>query len=111
CFGSPTNVAWAVFQHGARRHPAQLYSAGAAMLLFFAVLLFLRHSRPDIAFPLFLLFYSATRFILEFFRDSQRVALSLSLAQWVCIAAALGSISIICVRTRSKKIQPEAANF
>jgi len=80
--------AYAVFQHGAWRHPAQVYlSLACAVIL--AVLLLLEKRR---AFPengLFLVqgvLYCIARFVVEFFRTADPAALGLTAAQWACIA-------------------------
>jgi len=89
CYGAPASVPWAVFQHGAARHPTQVYSALAALLLW----LLLRLARPHLPregdlFKLYLAGYALFRFALEFFRDHQG-SLGLSTAQWACLGVLL----------------------
>ena len=101
CYGRPTDVPWAVVfsdprcyvapgLRGVPLHPAQLYSALAALLIF-AVLLRLWRLR---AFPLqvtlvFLISYALYKFSVEFFRgDPERgrlEALHLSPSQFICV--------------------------
>jgi phosphatidylglycerol:prolipoprotein diacylglycerol transferase len=85
CYGTPSHLPWAVYQQGAWRHPAQLYAAAAALLLWL-VLRPLRDRLPregDL-FKLYLAGYAATRFLLEFIRDHQG-STGLSTAQWTCL--------------------------
>jgi phosphatidylglycerol:prolipoprotein diacylglycerol transferase len=88
CYGLPTTLPWAVWQHGAWRHPTQLYSAAAALALF-ALMWRIRDRLPregDL-FKLYLFLYAATRFGLEFLRDHGPHEPLLSPAQWLCLAA------------------------
>src|SRR5438045_6526543 len=39
CYGKACNVPWAVYQHGAWRHPAQLYASAVATIVFVVLLL------------------------------------------------------------------------
>jgi phosphatidylglycerol:prolipoprotein diacylglycerol transferase len=88
CYGSVCALPWAVWQHDAWRHPAQLYSAGAALVLF-AVLWQLRHrvEREGDLFKLYLFLYAGARFGLEFLRDHGPGAAQMSAAQWLCLAS------------------------
>src|SRR5207247_6012464 len=45
CYGVPSHVPWAVFQHGAWRHPTQFYAALLAAALF-GLLVMLRNRMP-----------------------------------------------------------------
>jgi phosphatidylglycerol:prolipoprotein diacylglycerol transferase len=68
CFGEPTSVPWAVYQHGALRHPTQIYSGFVAALTF-GVLLW---AKPRVAegqvFALYLMLFAAGRLVIEPFR-------------------------------------------
>jgi phosphatidylglycerol---prolipoprotein diacylglyceryl transferase len=87
CYGTPAHLPWAVYQQGAWRHPAQLYAAAAALLLWLALRpLRDRLPREGDLFKLYLAGYAATRFLLEFLRDHQG-APGLSAAQWTCLAS------------------------
>jgi phosphatidylglycerol:prolipoprotein diacylglycerol transferase len=81
CYGKETNLPWAVTFHHQQSlaptnislHPTQLYSAGANFILF--LYLWWRKNKPHYAGELFwqyLIGYSGTRFILEFFRADER---------------------------------------
>jgi len=97
CYGKPTTMAWAVWQHNAFRHPAQIYLS-LANLLILLVLLFLQRqseyrseSRPGIRLPENTLFcvqgalYCVARFLIEFWRFTPDAGL-LTRAQWACMA-------------------------
>ncbi len=87
CFGKAASVAWAVHDHGALRHPTQLYSSLAALGTF-ALLVALERRR---ALPENGLFYvqgvlfCASRLVIEFYRDA-----STSAELGVAFACALG---------------------
>ncbi len=93
CYGAPAQVPWAVFQHGAARHPTQVYSALLALLLY-AGLRAVRDRLPregDL-FRLYLAGYAVTRFGVETLRDHGG-APGLSAAQWACLAG-LGVLAV-----------------
>lgn len=47
CYGKPTGIAWAVWQHGAYRHPTQLYlSLSCLLILIVLILLEARRNQP-----------------------------------------------------------------
>ena len=86
CYGRVTDASWAIFQHNAWRHPAQIY-AGLAALGIAGALLYLRPRLPregDL-FRAYLVLYAGTRFVVEFWRAGDRLG-PLSLAQWACLA-------------------------
>jgi phosphatidylglycerol:prolipoprotein diacylglycerol transferase len=88
CYGKIAAVPWAVEDHGAWRHPTQLYSSACAALTL-AILLRLekRANLPENA-----LFYiqgmlmCLSRFIIEFYREPGAIMGALTVAQWACIA-------------------------
>jgi phosphatidylglycerol:prolipoprotein diacylglycerol transferase len=88
CYGKIASVPWAVEDHGAWRHPTQLYSSACAALTL-AVLLRLekRANLPENA-----LFYiqgmlmCLSRFASEFFREPGAIAGAFTVAQWACLA-------------------------
>lgn len=87
CYGKPSPVAWAVWQHGAWRHPTQIYLSLAALLILGALWLFDRATpRENALFFVQGLLYCAARFAIEFYRETSPVALGLSAAQWGCLA-------------------------
>jgi len=96
CYGAACNLPWAVEQHGALRHPAQLYSSAVALLIFVALLL-LRGKlwREGDLFRAYLLLYGTSRFGIEFFRERDHLFGGLSLAQWFCLELAIaGALSL-----------------
>jgi phosphatidylglycerol:prolipoprotein diacylglycerol transferase len=100
CYGVPTGVPWAVWQHEAWRHPAQLYAAGAAGVIFVALLLWRdRLAREGDLFRLYLVLFGTSRFVLEFWREREVALAGLSLAQWAC----LGVILYGCHRLRDRR--------
>lgn len=96
CYGAPSALPWAIYQHGAWRHPAQVYSGLAAMALL-GVLFWLRGRlwREGDLFRVYLLLYGACRFAIEFTRYRDQLYSGLSLAQWVCLELALlGAVAL-----------------
>lgn len=90
CFGTAFSGAWSIHQHDAWRHPAQIYSALSAALLFF-LLWNLRDKLPregDL-FRLYLLLFGLSRFCIEFYREREMAFGQFSLVQLVCLATAL----------------------
>jgi len=84
CYGIPTTAFWGVEQHGALRHPTQLYSAAACAAIF-GLLLYLRDRMPregDL-FRLYLILWGASRFLIEFFRENEVLYHGLSMFQWI----------------------------
>ena len=75
CYGTPTNLPWAVTLEGALRHPVQLYETALNLLVF----IFLRQrylrgaGRPGHVLAWYLLTYSPIRFLLEFWRGDDRL--------------------------------------
>lgn len=88
CYGKAANVAWAVHEHGAMRHPAQLYLSLAAAVSFAALLLLeRRRSLPENGlFYVGGILFCADRFVVEFFRTNPAVLIDLTLAQIACCA-------------------------
>lgn len=88
CYGKVAPVAWAVHDHDAWRHPAQLYLSLLAAASFAVLFAIERRMRlPDNA-----LFYAggmlfcAQRFTVDFFRDVAATPLGLTAAQLGCCA-------------------------
>jgi len=105
CYGRKCDLPWAIFQHGAMRHPTQIYMSIAAGIIL-AILLFCESRRP----PIGLLFYvqgtlfCLFRFIIEFFREGDRVYHGYSAAQIGCACGALffGSMLISLLSRTSR---------
>ena len=87
CYGRPTSVPWAIWQHGALRHPTQIYMSLSCALIFVLLLRIERLSLPENhLFFIEGLLYSMARFLIEFAREVPRIAGGLSEAQWACLA-------------------------
>lgn len=87
CYGRPTQGWPAVYQEGAWRYPTQLYSAAVAALLFLLLWrLRSRLPREGDLFTVYLLAWSVSRFVMEFWRDNPPWWNGLTLAQVACLA-------------------------
>jgi phosphatidylglycerol:prolipoprotein diacylglycerol transferase len=90
CYGKPSHVAWAIWQHGAWRHPTQIYLSLASLLVLGCLLLFEKTDpRENGLFYLQGLLYCLARFVIEFFRETPPPILGLTAAQWACAAGFL----------------------
>ena len=107
CHGLPTGVPWAVTFSDPESiaplylplHPTQLYSAFLLTLL--GGFLWLRTPAKKSDGSIFLTYlslYSCGRFLIEFLRDEPKIALNLSVGQWV--SAALFLLSIVLTQTK-----------
>ena len=86
CYGKACTVLWAVHQHGAWRHPTQLYLSGANALILVALWRFDKVHPPENGlFYLQGVLYSVARFVIEFFRDGPPPVWGLTEAQWACL--------------------------
>ena len=87
CYGKPTDLPWAVYLHGAYRHPTQLYE----WLFQAAALIVLwrwrdRISRPGDLLKLYYLAYALFRFFQQFLRgDNPVVAWGLTVPHFLCL--------------------------
>lgn len=97
CWGTPSELPWAVELHGALRHPTPLYEAGLDLVL--AALIFAWRGRDWPAGNLFrrmLIGYALIRFALDPLRGDAHVAIGpLSAVQWFCALAAAGFLAQI----------------
>ena len=85
--GAITNLFWAIqWPDGAMRHPVALYLSINGLILFF-ILWFLRNKlqKPGHLFIIFLIYYSFSRFFLEFTRINDPKYLNLFISQWISI--------------------------
>ncbi|MBK9144969.1 MAG: prolipoprotein diacylglyceryl transferase [Candidatus Melainabacteria bacterium] len=106
CGAAAVSIPWAVYQDGALRHPAQLYSAAWSLTIFLSLLLairFLPGRREGDLFRYYLIAWGSGRFVLEFFRDRTEVVAGLSLAQWLSLEIALAMAIGLFVRARKKE--------
>lgn len=88
CYGKAASVAWAVHDHGAWRHPAQLYLSLAAAIAFVALLVVERRRILPENGLFFLggMLFCADRFVVEFFREGAVTPLHVTIAQVACAA-------------------------
>ncbi len=93
CYGTETDIPWAVELHGAHRHPTQLYEA--FLLACLAVLLNRRRSSSQLL-PMYLLGYGASRWGLEWFRGDEVRGIwgSMSISQWLSCALIIGGLAL-----------------
>ena len=111
CYGTVTTSSIAVYQHGAWRHPSQLYSSLVALVVF-SVLLYLRNRMPKEGdlFKLYLLLFGLTRFGLEFIRERPLMWGSLSAMQIVCVDLFfVGLVALLYPRFKQKQVNARAA--
>lgn len=107
CYGVPSGLPWAFpvseFDD-IPRHPTQLYSFALSLLLF----LYLLSRRNHTGFKGMLMFqyvalYSIMRFLVEFVRDGERLALGLTLAQFVSLG--VGAVTFILIAVLSRRFR------
>lgn len=122
CFGRQTDVAWAVtFTNPAANlnvgtplnvplHPTQLYESLAGLVIFLILLAVERRGKSFFGrtFWLFVLLYSISRFIIEFYRGDDRgmVFAALSTSQFISIV--LAPLSLLMLWYLSRPQQPSA---
>ncbi|MBD5603768.1 MAG: prolipoprotein diacylglyceryl transferase [Candidatus Eremiobacteraeota bacterium] len=89
CYGKVTTLPWGVYEHGALRHPTQLYSAAAAALTLLVLVVLERRGTlaENGIFYVQGALMCAFRFAVDFARDVPVLAGGLTTAQF---AAALG---------------------
>lgn len=86
CYGKATSFPIAIYQHGAWRHPTQLYSSACALLTLCIVFAMRKHVRKDgDLFKIYLTIFSITRFAIEFLREGKPVWLGLTAMQFFCL--------------------------
>ncbi|MBX7131075.1 MAG: prolipoprotein diacylglyceryl transferase [Fimbriimonadaceae bacterium] len=98
CYGSICDLPWAVHQHGADRHPAQIYSAIVSTAIFGVLLTqFRRGVVEGRVFRLYLILWAGSRFLLEFVRFRETIFFGLSPIQWLCleISVSLGVLGLV----------------
>jgi phosphatidylglycerol---prolipoprotein diacylglyceryl transferase len=90
CYGKQSEVSWHVWQHGAYRHPAQLYLS-LSCLGILVVLLVLERKWPRENHLLYVqgVLYCLARFAVEFYREGTPLLIGLTAAQ---VACAMGMI-------------------
>lgn len=106
CYGKSCDLPFAIYQHGAWRHPAQLYASGASALIF--VLLWrVRDKWPHEgdAWKAFLVLWGAARFVIEALRahDAPAGTGAISSAQWACLGLMALGIALLWRARRPEK--------
>ena len=103
CYGKSADVPWAVFQHGDLRHPTQLYSSLAAIITLFVVWFFRNRTPEGSLFPIYLMMFGGSRFVIESFREGEAAFAGLSLAQWIAIEIFASALIMLVVRLRKSR--------
>jgi len=112
CWGIATHLPWAItFRNpqawqltgvplGIPLHPTQLYESLAEAIIFVVLLWRIRRPHAEgMIFGLYLILYSISRFIIEFYRfHEQPLEAGLSLTQWISIAMLLLGVWILMNR-------------
>ena len=104
CYGKPTDLPWAIYLHGAYRHPTQLYE-WAFQVAALVVMWFLRDRmpRPGDLLKLYYFAYAVFRFFQQFFRDDNPVvALGLTVPHFLCLGI-LGWLAYVFATRRRQK--------
>jgi phosphatidylglycerol---prolipoprotein diacylglyceryl transferase len=122
CYGKPTDVPWAItftdpaanFNVGTPLnqplHPTQIYESGAGFLILLLLLFIERRGRafPGRTFWSFVLLYSVSRFVIEFFRGDDRGMPLAALSTSQLISLVLFPLSLIMLWYLSRPSRPPA---
>jgi prolipoprotein diacylglyceryltransferase len=89
CYGTETNLPWAIHAHGALRHPLPLYEMGICLAIAAALWTVRRKPRPPgWLFRFYLIAYASARVVLEPYRGDVSLTLTPPTpAQLLCLAA------------------------
>jgi phosphatidylglycerol:prolipoprotein diacylglycerol transferase len=121
CHGGPTTLPWGVrFPEIAHQfpmpvHPTQLYASAGSIGLFVIVTALWKYMhRPGQLFPLYLVLYSAMRFLLEYTRRGASAEVfgplpALTVGQFACIFIAAGGLIWLLILQRWPAENPLAA--
>jgi phosphatidylglycerol:prolipoprotein diacylglycerol transferase len=100
-YGRPSSLPWAVaFPEGLpptteRVHPTQLYEAAFLAVLAQLLVRWRRRGVPDrVVLARYLAAAGSARFLIEFIRINERVALGLTTAQWASVALLLFAVAL-----------------
>lgn len=88
CYGRLTGAGWGISTVYAAglRHPSQLYETALLLIVFGFLTWYMGRDRaPGQLFGVLLAGYGTARFLAELFREVPRLALGLSLGQWVSV--------------------------
>lgn len=103
CYGKETDAWFGVVFFGdtVPRIPVQLFEAGALAILSTALFLLAKKNRQPGALLIdYLIFYSASRFLLEFLRGDQQHYALLTLPQWTSLFLFFGNFLLLFLVTR-----------
>lgn len=91
CYGKTTELPWAVFMHGAYRHPSQLYASLMEFLIFFVLMAVEKRIgfKKYVVLPLWMVLHGAARIVMEAYRDDPRGETILGLSISTCISLIL----------------------
>lgn len=123
CYGKPTDVAWAITftdpianlnvgtPLNVPLHPTQLYESAAGLIILLLLLVLERRGRSFAGrtFWLFVLFYSVSRFIIEFYRGDDRGMPLDVLSTSQLISVLLFPLSLLMLWYLSRGSRPPAA--
>lgn len=102
-YGLATNVPWAIELWGASRHPVQLYSAGALILIGLLLWLYRRNTLPGETFWRFVVLYALSELILRAYRaNSPTWGPGVRLDQVVALSILLGGLFILSFYAASR---------
>lgn len=106
-YGRPSDLPWAIaFPEGLPPtsvpvHPTQIYEALPLLLIAYLLVRWRRHGVADAAvLGRYLLMTGALRFVIEFIRVNERVALGLTVAQWVSMGVVAAGLLMVAQASR-----------
>lgn len=122
CYGRPTDVSWAItFTDPAANlnvgtplnvplHPTQLYESAAGLVILLVLLALERRGQsfPGRTFWAFVLLYSVSRFIIEFYRGDDRGMVFSAVSTSQAISIALAPLSLLMLWYLSRPERPAA---
>jgi len=110
CYGLPTSGFWGVFTRFAPglRHPTQLYESSLYLLIFVFLLRWQkRHAKvPGQLFLTFVGLYLGGRFLVEYFRDGERLYSWLTVTQAASLVIAVVTIAVYLYLGRRARVSP-----
>ena len=122
CYGRATDVAWAItFTDPAANlnvgtplnvplHPTQIYESLAGLIIFLALMVLERRGRgfPGRTFWMFVLLYSVSRFVIEFYRGDDRGFVFSAVSTSQAISLVLAPLSLFMLWYLARPEQPAA---
>lgn len=114
CHGYPCS--WGLYSNetGARCFPTQPIESAVALAI--AAYIWHREKKKGygvgtdgLSFPLMLMLFGYSRFVLEFFRDNKKIVLGISaLAIHALVNAIIGTVAYTVIRLKNERVQKEA---